>query len=202
VDKRRFLEATLIAAVADAASAPARAAQKRAPASKSTTGPTLLTVTGLIGTGNRGPFDPALDQLMAKQKLAFTKAQTFDFAALTALPAITIEPTIEYDGKAHALSGPLLTDVMTASGVVATARTAFFVRAIDGYAAQIAAPEAARRRFIVATHLDGKPMALGGLGPLWTIYDADRSPDAAAKPLADRFASCPWATYHVEVKEV
>ena len=194
----------MVAAVAgSAATAPAGAAQKRAPASKkAAAGPTLLTVSGLIGAGNRGAFDPALDQLMAKQKLAFTKAQTFDFAALTALPAITIEPTIEYDGKAHALSGPLLTDVMTASGVVATARTAFFVRAIDGYAAQIPAAEAARRRFIVATHLDGRPMALGGLGPLWTIYDADRFADAAAKPLADRFASCPWATYHVEVKEV
>ena len=194
----------MVAAVAgSAAAAPAGAAQKRAAASKkAAAGPTLLTVSGLIGAGNRGAFDPALDQLMAKQKLAFTKAQTFDFAALTALPAITIEPTIEYDGKAHALSGPLLTDVMTASGVVATARTAFFVRAIDGYAAQIPAAEAARRRFIVATHLDGRPMALGGLGPLWTIYDADRFADAAAKPLADRFASCPWATYHVEVKEV
>ena len=29
------------------------------------------------------------------------------------------------------------------------------VRAIDGYAAQITAAEADRRRFIVATHLDG-----------------------------------------------
>ena len=202
MDKRRFLEATLAAAVAGSAT-PASAAQKRAPASKNAAaGPVLLTVSGLIGAGNRGPFDPALDQLMAKQKLAFAKAQTFDFAALTALPTITITPTIEYDGKAHALSGPLLTDVMTASGVVATARTAYFVRAIDGYAAQIGAPEAARRRFIVATHLDSKPMALGGLGPLWTIYDADRFADAAAKPIGDRFASCPWATYHVEVKEI
>ena len=49
-------------------------------------------MSGLIGAGNRGPFDPALDQLMAKQKLAFAKAQTFDFAALTALPTITITP--------------------------------------------------------------------------------------------------------------
>ena len=198
--KRRLLGATIVGAVAG--TIPGSAALAAQASSKLAPGPTLLTVSGAIGAGNRGAFDPALDQLMAKQKLAFTKAQTFDFAALTALPAITITPTIEYDGKAHALSGPLLTDVMTASGVVATAKTAFFVRAIDGYAAQIPAAEAARRRFIVATHLDGKPMALGGLGPLWTIYDADRFADAAAKPIADRFASCPWATYHVEVKEI
>ena len=53
----------------------------------------------------------------------------------------------------------------------------------------------------MATHLDGQPMALGGLGPLWALYDADRFPDMAAKPLSARFANCPWATYHIQVKE-
>jgi len=76
-----------------------------------------------------------------------------------------------------------------------------FGRAIDGYAAQIGAADALRRRFIVATHLDGKPMALGGLGPLWTLFEADAFPDTAALPLGQRFAGCPWATYHVEVRD-
>ena len=139
MDKRRFLEASLLGAMAaGGASGPAAAARKgTAPARGTAAGPTLLTVSGLISAGNRGALDPALDQLMAKQKLAFAKAQTFDFAALTALPATTIQPTIEYDGKPHALSGPLLVDVMAASGVAPNARTVFFVRAIDGYAAQI-----------------------------------------------------------------
>jgi hypothetical protein len=43
-------------------------------------------------------------------------------------------------------------------------------------------------------------MALGGLGPLWTIYDADAFAESAAQPLGQRFGSCPWATYHIEVK--
>ncbi len=192
MQKRRFLGATMVAAVATGSMRPAAAAQ--------TGSPPLLTVSGLIGAGNRGPFDPALDQLMAKQKLAFTKAHTFDFAALTSLPPTTIRPTLEYDGKPHALTGPLLLDVMKACGVKLGDRTALFVRAIDGYAAQITGAQAGARRFIVATHLDGRPMALGGLGPLWTIYDADRFPDMAAKPLPDRFGSCLWATYHIEVR--
>jgi hypothetical protein len=90
---------------------------------------------------------------------------------------------------------------MRASGVKASDRTTLFVRAIDGFAASLPAAEATRRRYIVATHLDGRTMALGGLGPLWTIYDADRFPDMAARPLPDRFGSCPWATYHIEVRE-
>jgi hypothetical protein len=43
-------------------------------------------------------------------------------------------------------------------------------------------------------------MPLGGLGPLWAIYDADHFPDMAAKPIDQRFAHCPWALYHVDVQ--
>ena len=138
---------------------------------------------------------------MAKQKVSFTKAYGFDFAALTALPAVSIKPTLEYDSKPHVLKGPLLVDVMRACGVAVAAKTHFFLRAIDGYAAQVSAADAAKYRFIVATHLDGQPMALGGLGPLWAVCDADRFPDMMARPLATRFEWCPWATYQIEVRE-
>ncbi|MDO8252212.1 MAG: molybdopterin-dependent oxidoreductase, partial [Rhodoferax sp.] len=36
--------------------------------------PAILTVTGAIGKGNRGALDPALDQMMVKQKIEFDKA--------------------------------------------------------------------------------------------------------------------------------
>ncbi|MEO8922765.1 MAG: molybdopterin-dependent oxidoreductase [Caldimonas sp.] len=199
MQKRQFLSAAMMSAMTGMGALPSSAAAQNG--ARNARGPTLLTVSGQIGAGNRGPFDSLLDVLMAKQKLSFTKAQTFDFAAITALPSITIKPTLEYDSKPHTLSGPLLTDVMKACGVKITAKTAFFLRAIDGYAAHISASEAGERRFIVATHLDGHPMALGGLGPLWALYEPDRFPDMAAKPLPDRFGSCPWATYHIEVKE-
>jgi hypothetical protein len=196
---RDFLHGALAGAAAGlgAAALPARA--QNAP--KSAAGPVLLTVGGLIGAGNRGPLDPALDQMMAKQKIGFGKAQAFDFAALCALPAAAIEPTLEYDGRRHSLRGPLLVDVVKASGAKPGAKTALLVRAVDGYAVLISAAQALERRFIVATHLDDRPMTLGGLGPLWTIYDADGFPDMASRPLSERFALCPWATYYVEVRE-
>jgi hypothetical protein len=197
--KRHFLNASMVGALAGVAAWPRLAAAQHGPAAAR--GPTLLTVSGLIGAGNRGAFDAALDQMMGKQKLAFSKAHAFDFAALTAMPATTINPTLEYDNKPHTLNGPLLMDVVKACGVKVTDKTALFVRAVDGYAAHVPAAEASQRRFILATHLDGKPMALGGLGPLWAVYDADRFADMAAKPVAQRFGSCPWATYHIDVKE-
>jgi hypothetical protein len=189
--KRHFLAAAL-----GAAGLPAFA---QANAARGLRGPALLTVTGAIGHGNRGPFDPVLDQMMGKQKLTFDKAHAFDFAALSALQAVTITPTLEYDNKPHRLSGPLLADVLRAAGAVAD-NGKLAMRAIDGYAPVIAQAEARRLRFIVATHLDGRPMPLGGLGPLWAVFDADRFPEAAAKPVNQRFAQCPWGLYHIDVQ--
>jgi hypothetical protein len=170
MDKRNFLAAAL-----GAAALPAWAQGNTA---KGTRGPALLTVTGAGVRANRGPFDPVRDQMMAKQKLSFTAAHAFDFAALAALPAVTIQPTLEYDNKPHKLSGPALRDVLKAAGVTGATRLA--MRAVDGYAPTLSTADAAKYRFIVATHLDGAPMPLGGLGPLWAVYDADRFPDMAA----------------------
>ncbi len=194
MEKRRFLQAAMAGAVG---AAPAHA--QHAP--KAAAGPILLTVSGLIGAGNRGALDPAFDQMMARQKIIFGKAHAFDFAALVSLPAVDIQPTLEYDSRRHRLKGPLLVEVMKACAARVTDRTSLHLRAVDGYAAVVPWPEIVKRRFIVATHLDGRPMTLGGLGPLWAVYDADAFPDMAVRPVAERFASCPWATYHIDVRD-
>lgn len=194
MNKRGFLAtgiATLLSSRALAAP-PTKASARR--------GPALLTLTGDLARSNRGPLDPALDQLMAKQKLAFERAYTFDFAELSALPRTNIKPTLEYDRKEHLLSGPLLTEVLQAAGADLGERSSLLLRAIDGYGVTLDAADARRMRFIVATHLDGAPMPLGGLGPLWAIYDADRDPEMKSRPLEQRFGLCPWALYHINVQ--
>jgi hypothetical protein len=138
--------------------------------------------------------------MMHKQKLGFERAWTFDFGALALLPAVTIRPTLEYDGKPHTLKGPLLTDVLAAAGAQLAAGSNLTLRAVDGFAVDLPLEAARRQRFIVATHLDGKPMALGGLGPLWAVLDADRIADLAGKPVNERFGQCPWALYHIDVR--
>jgi hypothetical protein len=163
-------------------------------------GPALLTVTGAIAKGNRGPLDPVLDQMMYKQQLKFDKAHAFDYAALLELAPQTIRPTLEYDARTHVLRGPLLVDVLAQAGARLDAGTLLVLRAVDGYNVELPLAQAKSRRFIVATHVDGQPMALGGLGPLWAVYDADRVPEMAKLPLPQRFAACPWALYHIEVK--
>ena len=191
MNKRDFLAAALAPAVLPSL------AQAAEPGSGGS--PVLLTVTGAITKPNRGPLDSVRDLMMAKQKIAFQKARAFDFAMLTAMPAVTVKPTIEYDHKPHTLRGPLLADVLKACGASGDAGK-LAMRAVDGYSPVISIADVRKYRFIVATHLDGKPMPLGGLGPLWAIYDADRFPDMAAKPIDQRFAMCPWALYHIDVQ--
>jgi hypothetical protein len=193
MNKRQFLGA----AAAGALPLAARAAVS-SPALPD--GPALLTVTGAIAGSNRGPFDAALDQMMHKHGVGFRKAYVFDDAALRALPAVTIKPTLEYDGKPHLLRGPLLVDLLARAGARLEDRTVLVLRAVDGYNVELPLAQARARRFIVATHVDGKPMPLGGLGPLWAVYDADRVPEMAALPLGQRFAACPWALYHIDVR--
>lgn len=194
MNKRQFLGA---AAAAGALPLAGQAAGASLPAPPD--GPALLTVTGNIARANRGPFDPVLDQMMHKHGVSFRKAYIFDDAALRTLPALTIRPTLEYDSKPHLLRGPLLVDVLARAGATLGDRTVLVLRAVDGYNVELPLAQARARRFIVATQVDGKAMPLGGLGPLWAVYDADRVPEMAAQPLAQRFAACPWALYHVQV---
>jgi hypothetical protein len=192
--KRHFLAA---AGLGVASSWPVRAA---APAAAARTGAGLLTVAGAIPKGNRGPLDPALDQLMVKHGVKFDKAWEFDAAMLSRLPAVTIEPTLEYDAKPHKLRGPLLTAVAGAAGIATNAPVVLTLRAIDGYTVAVSVADANRYRMIVATSIDGAPMSLGGLGPLWAVYDADRLADFKDKPLKERFGMCPWGMYFIDVK--
>jgi hypothetical protein len=64
------------------------------------------------------------------------------------------------------------------------------LRAIDGRAVAVLLADVRKYRFIVATYLDGKPMSVDSLGPLWAIYDANHFPEIAARPLGERFALC------------
>lgn len=197
MDKRQFLAAAALAGTGFPVASGAQTGGHSAGTAAS--GPGVLTLGGAIGAVNRGPIDPVRDQLMVKHKVSFEKAHVFDFAAITRLPAVTIKPTLEYDGKPHTLKGPLLTDVVRAAGGPTADGARLMMRAVDGYVAPLTLADARKYRFIVATHLDGAAMPLGGLGPLWAVFEPDRFPEMAAKPVTDRFAGCPWACYYIEV---
>lgn len=172
-----------------------------APKAKSVAGPALLTISGAIAKTNRGALDPAIDQMMGKHGIQFANAYALDAAALQRMPAVTIQPTLEYDSKPHTLKGPLLTTVLAAAGVAEGSPVQLVLRAVDGYNVTVSMADVQAWRMIVATHVDGQPMALGGLGPQWAVYDADKLPAFKDKPVKERFGQCPWGLYHIEVKK-
>ena len=190
--KRRVFLSTAGAVAAVSVSASPQAAAKPGGS------PPLLTLTGAIGKTNRPPFDPARDILMGKHGVKFDKAFAIDYPTLAGLPSRRINVTLEYDRKRHELGGPLLTDVL-ALAAPSTDASVLHMRAVDGYAPTLTLGDARRYQYVVALRVDGQPLALGGLGPLWAIYEADRFPEIAAKPVDQRFATCPWALYHVAV---
>lgn len=190
--KREFV-ASMLWAAASPVTAQTRSATTQAE-------PTLLTITGAIDKSNRASFDPASDVLMSKHGVGFAAAYAMEWRQVAALPTRTIEPTLEYDGKPHRLRGPLLTEVLQAAGVRELDSFTLTLRAVDGYAPSLTSADVRTYAFIVATHRDDRPLALGGLGPLWAVYDADRFPEAAAKSLGERFAKCPWGLYHIDVR--
>lgn len=194
MDKRRFLRATLASTALPglALAAPAKGSLDPQPA-----GPTLLTLSGEVAHPNRGRLDPALDQLLSKHGVRFERAHCFTHADLAALPAVEIRPTLEYDGRPHRLRGPLLSRLLDIAGVNRSAGVTLSLRALDGYTVELSVAELQRRAVIIATHIDGAPLPLGGLGPLWAVFDPATQPDLAARPLAERFAQCPWGLYSV-----
>ncbi|OOG58796.1 molybdopterin-dependent oxidoreductase [Polaromonas sp. C04] len=191
MNKRHFLGTATLAGLLPAARVSAAQQTHKSPG--------LLTVSGLIGRSNRGPVDPALDQLMVKHGVKFDKAYVFDAEALGRLPDVRIRPTLEYDARVHTLSGPLLTSVLEAVGVPPASEVMLGLRAVDGYVVPLSLAGARRYRMIVANDIDGGPLALGGLGPQWAIYEADTLAAFKDKPLKERFALCPWGLYSIEV---
>ena len=191
LNKRHFLGTAALAGLL-----PAIGAQAADPPRK---GPGLLTISGAIGKSNRGPVDPALDQLMAKHGVKFDKAFVVDAEALRRLPVVRIKPTLEYDAKPHSLAGPLLTAVLELAGVPPSGDVMLALRAVDGYVVPLKITDARNYRMIVATEIDGGPLALGGLGPQWAVYEADTLAAFKDKPLKERFALCPWGLYSIEV---
>ncbi|MBT2321500.1 molybdopterin-dependent oxidoreductase [Variovorax paradoxus] len=191
MNKRHFLGTVALAGLLPSARALAAEPTRK--------GPGLLTVSGLVGKSNRGAVDPALDQLLVKHGVKFDKAYVFDAEALRRLPVVRIKPTLEYDAKVHTLAGPLLTSVLEAAGVAPAGDVMLALRAVDGYVVPVSMADARSYRMIVATEIDGGPLALGGLGPLWALYEADTLAAFKDKPLKERFALCPWGLYSIEV---
>lgn len=128
------------------------------------TDPVVLTVTGNVAKPNRGPMDPADDLVFAHLDVKFDKAFTFTLADLKALPQRTEKAKYPEWPREITATGPALADVLKAAGAEGKK---IVVQAADGYAPEFTADDVARNKMILAVSADGKPLHMGGRGPLW-----------------------------------
>lgn len=198
--KRQFLTGAAGLVVGSVGSLSSSVSSAQAVNSRKEDEQTILTITGDVIRTNRKKLDPVRDQLMQKHGINFKSAFTFTLADLEKLPSKTISPTMEYDARVHQLSGPRLVDVLAEVGLKNPKDANITMHGIDGYSPEISFSKVRGYDFILATRIDGSLLSIGGLGPLFALYDADRIEEIAKKPLNQRFSGCPWGLYCVQVR--
>lgn len=160
--KRRSTLALGLAAVATMLASPTRASDR--------SDPVVLTVTGNVANPNRPALDAFDDAVFAHLQATFDKGFTFTLSDLKALPQRTVTAKYPEWPREVSATGPSLSDVLKAAG--ATGKK-ILVQAADGYAPEFTDADVARDKMILAVAADGKPLDMGGRGPLWLFGPQD-----------------------------
>jgi len=132
--------------------------------------PVVLTVTGNVAAPNRGPVDAFADPVFAHLEVKFEKGFTFTLAELKALPQRSVTVRYKEWPREVTASGPALAEVLKAAGA---SGAKVLVQAVDGYAPEFSSEDVAKDKMILALEADGKPLPLGGRGPLWLLGPKD-----------------------------
>jgi hypothetical protein len=118
----------------------------------------------------------------------------FDMAMLEAMPQHSFTTATPWFKEARRFTGPLLRDVLVASGAKGTAMRAV---ALNDYKVEIPVEDALRHKVLMATRLDGQPMSLREKGPLFIIYPYDESADLRSERYYSRSA---WQLRRLEIR--
>jgi hypothetical protein len=165
--------------------------------------PVVLTISGPGIEANRGKLQAAGDRMLITHGYRFDAAWSCGLDALNSLEQHTLRTALEYDEAEHRLRGPLLEHVLQAAGLdlgQALAQDHWLtLQGIDGYRSRMPLAQALRWRMLLATQLDGLPLAMGGLGPLWSIYAPQQIAELGQLPLKERFQAAVWGLYYMEV---
>jgi hypothetical protein len=170
--RNRFTHRRRVLALPLLLACPAAVAQATAP---------VLTITG----SRLGP--PAQAGRMA-----------FDLGALQQLDQRKIVSATPWYSSASEFSGPLLRDVLKASGAAAGADGSGRLRctALNDYRVEIPIDDVRRFDVVVAHLFNGKPMSVREKGPLFVIYPFDEQPQLRTTTYYNR---CIWQLKAIEL---
>lgn len=118
----------------------------------------------------------------------------FDMPMLERLPQTSFSTRTPWYAQARQFTGPLLRDVLRATGAHGTLLRA---RALNDYRVDIPFDDAQRYDIVVARLLDGAPMPVRDRGPLFVVYPFDALPELRNSVYYSRSA---WQLRSIEVR--
>jgi hypothetical protein len=154
----------------------------------------LLTVSGLVGKTNRGPFDAKRDVLLAVQKAQFKSAFEFDRAMLLALPQATVTAQPNTFAQPARFSGPVLREVL---GYLEAAKVKVTFIALNSFAGWLAPEDIDGSDWILALSADGVPLGIGQQGPIWLVKSGTQQLDSQDHTHGDWV----WNVFYIKIGE-
>lgn len=140
------------------------------------------------------PSGPVI--LSIRGKVSITNASgtaDFDMPMLERMPQSSVTTKTPWYESARRFTGPLLRDVLAASGARGATIRAI---ALNDYKVEIPFEDAQKIDVVMARLLDDRPMPVREKGPLFIIYPFDDRPELRA---ATYFARCAWQLRTIEV---
>lgn len=165
--------------------------------------PVVLTIAGVGVQPNRGKPQAVADRMLTVHGYQFDAAWSCGLDAINSLQQHSLKTVAEYDEAEHSLQGPLLENVLQAAGVDMAQAIAqghwLTLQGIDGYRSQMPVAQAARWRIVLAAQMDGQPLAMGGVGPLWTMFAPEQIAELSQLPIKQRFQAAVWGLYFIQI---
>lgn len=162
-------------------------------ADNSPEGVTILTVAGAITLSNREPFNEKRDGFFKHHDIEFEKAYAFDLKMLDKLPQSEVKAHPPQLPGIATFKGPSLSELLA---VLKPEGQRIKIMSLDGFAQEFALSDMSAKKWIVATRMNGKPLAIGQQGPLWVLYPPARS-DAVTE---DEEGQWPWAVFFMMIE--
>lgn len=156
----------------------------------------VLTMGGPTVTApNRPAFNETFDRLHAYRGNKFDKAHAFTLSDLAALPMQAVRAYSPYEQKVVRFEGPALADALKAAGV--DAPKSVTLQAIDGYEVKLDPALLAADGQVLALCREGVPLALGGMGPVFTVIPLAADQNAATEDQTNRQV---WGLLYIGVE--
>ncbi len=128
----------------------------------------LLTPSSLEKRDFKQPTQPVILEITGKIT-QFNDQQTLrlDREQLLSFKQFDVKTTTPWTDKLTHFKGPLLRDVLAATG---SSGRYVFAKAVNEYAVKIPISDAEKFSVILAIEQDGKPLSIRNKGPIWLIY--------------------------------